>query len=557
MRARLASLGFAMALAPFPNLPAYDLDIIDEDGGINGDYCGTSGTSLRNITSSHTAGRSAGRSAQTPANAVPISSSPFVQRPPKRQRIDSPLPNNMHIEHPSSRDAMPPPPKAVSRMRSVRKIIPSIRKKFSTYSTKTPQYGSRNAADDVHVYEDEQWNNETANDVSMSQDNYRSGTPYMTGALPVENPSQSSNQCASQLLSSVDADHDKADFTFRASSPVKLSKGADSHHPVQQLPTEPSYLRLMDGLSQDYQVELGLKDPRDSTPSTYRFVDDNRQVMPYVQDPRRFRESNVHERWSPGPPSRHQLSHGSSSLARRDLDSAERIQTDNDHSRARHGTTWNPMTPAPQNYPQTGHQIDSVVSPYVERHNHNAPHLSMSRITEPQDSSKRSAAYRSQMPRMAEHESTWCEPRRLNALSFFESPVTSRYPSPQSSHTRQYIERPPPSRHYQSRNLNSSGFITRPSAERSPFFRDSGYRFSRDQPTYYGQQHMHSSAEVPFPSSNHSFRSRPGRVPSAMPPIVSAGSPVRAQPQWEALQRMGVRSSRHVYSRNAGHGNVR
>jgi hypothetical protein len=561
MKKRLASLGFTMALEPVPNLRGYDLDAINDDGGINGDYYGTSGTSLRDITSSHTAGRSAGRSAQTAGNAATVPSSPFVQRPPKRQRVDSPLPNNMHIEQPCSRDAMPPPQKTVSRMHSVRKIFPTIRKKFSGSSTKEPQYKPRNKAEDVHMYEDEHWNDQaivTANDshVSMSQDDYRSGTPYMSGALPVEQPPQSSNHRGSQLLSSVGADHDQADFTFRASSPVKLSKGSNSRHQVQQLPSEPSYLRLMDGLSQDNEIELGLKDPRDSAPSNYRTMDEERQVMPYSQDPRRFKELNMCESWGQRPMSHSHMPRGSSFQTRSDLSAAHRIQTDNNHNRVRHGTTWNPVTPAPRSYQQSGHQAESVVSPYVERNNRNTPHLSISRITEPQDSSKRSAVYRSQRPRMIEHESDWCEPRQLNALSFFESPVISRHPSPQRSHTRQYIERPPPSRHYQSRNLDSSGFITRPPPENSPFFRDSAYGSSRDRPTYSGQQYMHSNSGIPFPSLNRSFHARTGQVPSAMPPIVSTGSPVRTQPQWDALQRMGVRSSRHVYSRNAGHGNV-
>jgi hypothetical protein len=38
MRTRLASLGFAMALEPVPNLKGFDLDLMNDEGGINGDY---------------------------------------------------------------------------------------------------------------------------------------------------------------------------------------------------------------------------------------------------------------------------------------------------------------------------------------------------------------------------------------------------------------------------------------------------------------------------------------------------------------------------------------
>ncbi|KAH5426854.1 hypothetical protein HBI52_126590 [Parastagonospora nodorum] len=552
MRERLASVGFAMQLEPVPNLKRFDLDLINDDGGINGDYYGTSGTTLRKkTTSSHTAGRSA----HTSGDVVVAPSSPFMQRPSKRQRIESPLPNNMQIDPPSSRDAMPPPSKAASRMRSVRKMFPTLRKKFSSgRSTQASEYDIH-SGEDVHMDEDRQWDDPTYGSVrsvraSERQYHHRDGTPYMTGALPVGDEPHGASKRGSQLLSSIGIDNDGPNFTFRAPSPVKMGKRWNLHQPVQ-LPTEPSYIRLMDGLSGEVGVELGLKDPRESSSNSYRPGNATWRSSSYDHDQHRYGETDQ-ENWSPDLPSQQPPGPHGQSLPRGYRSGAvQPDRTDHRQNGAFQELAHNPMTLAPRKFQQPGHQIENVVSHYIESNNHNAAQFSKPRMAETQDSSNHFAAYRSPRPRMIAPEPGWREWRGLNGLSFFESPVISRsHQQPQRVQDQQQINRPPPSRQYQSRNVTSKGFITRPKAEQSPFFRDSAYGSSRDRASPNRQQHVQTSAAIPFPSFNRSTYSRPSQVPSTMPSIVAGRSPVRTQPQWDALQRVGVRSSRHDFSKN-------
>jgi hypothetical protein len=543
MRTRLASLGFAMALEPIPNLKGFDLDLMNDEGGINGDYYGTSGTTLRTkTTSSHTAGRSA----RTSGEVETAPSSPFMQRPLKRQRHDSPRPNHTQIEPPNSRDAMPPPQKPMSRIRSVRnKIIPTLRKKFgSGRSTQAPEYISH-SRDDAHMNDDGRWLDTRSGSARDGRgqdrhDKYRDETTYMTGALPIGHASYNESSRGSQMLSSIGADDDGHDFTFRAPSPVKTNQGRHGHRPVQ-LPTEPSYMRLMDGLAGDVDVELGLKDPRNN-------------ISSYDHGQHRYEDTDQENR-RPDLPFQQQVSHRQYP---QDGDCPGEVlidRPDRSYHRTFQELTRNPITPAPQRFQQTVHQIESVVSPYVERYNRNTTHFSQPRIAETQDSSNRFVAYRSQNPQMIATEPDWREPRGVNGLSFFESPVISgSHQHSQHRPERQHINRPPLSRQYQSRNLTSRGLITRPGAVQSPFFRESAYGSSRDRPTYDRQPHVQSNAAVPFPSFNRSSYTRMSQVPSSMPSIVIGRSPVRTQPQWSALQRMGVRSSRHQSSKNVGQG---
>lgn len=552
MRDRLASVGFAMQLEPVPNLKKFDLDLINDDGGINANYYGTSGTLLRkNTTSSHTAGRSAHAS----GNVVVAPSSPFMQRPPKRQRVDSPLPKNMQIDTPSSRDAMPPPNKAVSRMRSVRKMFPTLRKKFSSgRSTQASEYDIH-SSEDVHMDEDRPWDEQNYGSVRSvrapeGQDHYRGGTPYMTGALPVGDAPHGASDCGSQLLSSICVNNNEPNFTFRAPSPVKMVQRGNPHQAVQ-LPTEPSYIRLMDGLSGEVGVELGLKDPRERSYNPYPPGDVSWPNNSYDHDQHRYGEMDQ-ENWRPDLPSHQQEQHGQSLPKGYHLGAVQPDRIDHRHNRAFQELTRNPVTPASRKFQPPGHQIENVVSPYIESNNRNATQFSKPRMAETQDSSNHFAAYRSPRPRMIAPELDWREPRGLNGLSFFESPVISRsHRQTQRVQEQHQINRPPPSRQYQSRNLTSKGFITRPIAEQSPFFRDSAYGSSRDRPSPNSQQNVHSSTAIPFPSFSRSKYSRPSQVPSTMPSIVSERSYVRTQPQWDALQRVGVRSSRHDFSKNA------
>jgi hypothetical protein len=526
-----------MAFEPIPNLKGFDLDALDDDGGMNGDYHDTPGGSVRKTSSSHTAGRSAHASGN--ANMAP--SSPFM-RPLKRQRVESPLPKNMQVEPPTSRDAMPPPQKPLSKMRSVRNIFPSLRKKFSSgRSTQASDYNDCGGGD-TQMYKEEYWN---GGRVSTARDDFHDETPYMSGALPVNNAPQVPSQRETRLSASVGVGNNTADFTFQAASPVKMSKKSNSRH-SSQLPNEPSYIRLMDGLSQDTEFELGLKDPREGSLNIYQTQEEFMQVIPYGQDPRRSGQTSFPEHWSQEHPSRQQLPNGTSRRG-----STHTYRTNHYHDRISQESAQNLVTPVPRRYQQSGQQIESVVSPCIESNNRASSRVSQPRIAETLDSSNRFAGYRSQKPRIHQPGTSWRDPRGLNGFSFFESPVTSKDPSYHRSHGRRHMDRPRPSRHYQIRNLNSRGPIVRPEAERSSFFGDSAYGSSRPQPAYTTQQQAYPHSAIPFPSFSRLLQSRTGRVLSAMPSIVTGRSPVRTQPQWQALQRIGVRSSQHEFSKHS------
>jgi hypothetical protein len=537
MEQRLAQLGFAIALEPIPNnFRRLDPRVLDDDYGPEGNYYG-SNASLRKTASSHTAGRSA----HTSGNAT-APSSPFMQRPMKRQRLDSPLP--------SSRDAMPPPQKPMSRMQSVtRKIIPTLRKKLTGGRSTPAPYVDDSYGRDVQMRGNEQWG-DTMNSRTTTHQYHHSESPYMSGALPVEQPPQATASHGSQLLSSIGLESDKPDFTLRASSPVRTIKQSRSHQPVQ-LPTEPSYIRLMDGLTHDSGIELGLKDPRQHDSGAYQYDSGQRQVKSHQEHGREDQRWDDRVPCNPGSRIHPQVPNGSSLPVSRLLEYPRDQSADVHVSRA-YQEPLNPATPAPRRQQQQSHQMESVVSPFIDNYYRQTPVYSESRIAEPQDSSNRSVAYPSPRPQLVEIEPAWREPRSLNGLSFMDSPVNSRNRPILYNHDQRAAEQRPPSHHYQSRNLDSRGFITRPETGKSPFFRDSAYGPPRERPSYSRQQQVRAKPANSFPSFNRSSYSRSGQVPASMPSIVSGRSPVRTQLQWQALQRMGVRSSRHEFSSHAG-----
>lgn len=544
MKRRLASLGFAMALEPVPNFKGLDPHAFDSDDAFPGAYPGDAGAMPRKTTSSHTAGRSAHASGQTAA----APSSPLIQRPLKRQRLDSPLPGNMQIDLPTNRNAMPPPPKPISRMHSMRKIFPSLRKKFS-HGRSTPLSDDLVEGNgDIKMYDNGNWQ-DAARDPPSTRDGLRGDTPYMSGALPIEQPAQAETPRESQLLSSVGINDHKSDFTFRSSSPIKMGNPSSEHRPVQ-LPTEPSYIRLMDGLSRDTGIELGLKDPRENTITGYH-DGRNRQVTDTqpVQHPLR---EETQKPWSLGHPFLHQSPHRPLSAARSHLNHPSSSQTNGFGNRAYVEPSLGSVTPAPRRYQQPGQQIDSVVSPFFKSSHRHAPAYSRTGFAELQDSSNRFGASQSQRTRTNEPQSGWHEPRSLNGLSFFDSPVNARNQPIQHTYERRYIEPTTSSRHYASRNLNSRGLITRPEAGGPPFAGDNAYRSSCERPSYATRAPVHSQSANHFPSFTSSSYSRPRQLPSALPPTGPSRSPDGTQPQWDNLQRMGVRSSRQTFGNFVG-----
>ncbi|KAJ4378285.1 hypothetical protein N0V86_005985 [Didymella sp. IMI 355093] len=292
MKERLSSLGFAMALEPVPNHTQLTLDDLSEISGIAEAYA-EDDRRFQKSSSTHTAGRSAHTS------GYPYTSS---DRPLKRQRVDSPLPQGMHTDPPSSREMMPPPSKPLSRMRSVRGLFPTIRKKFSSSRSSPKEHQKKNR--DVQMYDNGQWRDAaepyTQGDQSSPHDNLRTEPPYMSGALPNEQAPQES-----RLLAGLGRHTNASEFSFRASSPVKMNGGRNEQHPVQ-MAREPSYLHLMDGLSRDNGVELGLKDPRESSLNHHATQSTVRSPVSTPQNQRQSEEADGQQRWRLGHAFLHQ-----------------------------------------------------------------------------------------------------------------------------------------------------------------------------------------------------------------------------------------------------------
>jgi hypothetical protein len=545
MQKRLAQLGFAMALEPVPNFKGIDPHALDSDEALPSETR-QSGVKPRTTTSSHTAGRSA----YTTGRLGTASSGSFFQRPMKRQRLHSPLPNDTHIDHPSSRDAMPPPRKSMSRMQSVRKMFPSLRKKFSSGRSRSIEDDALEDSD-VQMYDNGRWQ-----DVEVARrptrDELRGETPYMSGALPVERSPQASGPRRSQLLGSVGFQHNESDFTFRASSPVKTGEQGSSHRPVH-LPTEPSYIRLMDGLSRDNGVELGLKDPRQQQITNYCVDSRNRQVPPaYRKD--NTEQVDYQRRWSLGQHFMHQSPYESSLSVNVRQHPSSGYQTNGYTNRAPNAPALSLATPAPRRQHHPTHQIESVVSPYFRNgHDQAQFHLSTG-LAEPQDSSDHSGDYHSQRSRANHPRAGWVEPRSLNGLSFFDSPVDSRNEPIKVGRQRRLVELAPTPLPYQRqrRHLNPRGFITRPEDGDSLYTNDSVYGPSQNRDFYNRNTRTHFQTSINVPPVHRPDCSRIGQVPSIIPSIVPSRPPARVQSRWENLQRVGVRSSCNAFGHVSG-----
>ncbi|KZM22033.1 zinc ion binding [Ascochyta rabiei] len=350
MKERLSSLGFAMALEPVPNYSQLTSDDLNEMESIAEIYLEDHGC-FQKSSSSHTAGRSAHTSGNE-AVAHPFTSS---DRPLKRRRVDSPLPYDMNVDASNSRDAMPPPSKIPSRIRSVRGLIPNIRKKFSSRQSIPKMQRANNG--DVRMYDQGHWRSAVkfpiGDSCSSTHHDIRSEPPYMTGALPVEPTSQ-----ASHLFTNLGSHTNASDFTFRASSPVKMNRG-QSEDQQARLPTEPSYLQLMDGLSHDSDFELGLTDPRRNAT---RQCEAGSIVKPFFQNPqgqRRPTEVNTQQRWGLGHAFLHQSPNGPPKLAGYQRSALYR-EPKAHFSRAQYDPSVGAASPASNPVQQPARQIGNV-----------------------------------------------------------------------------------------------------------------------------------------------------------------------------------------------------
>jgi len=367
---------------------------------------------------------------------------------------------------------------------------------------------------------------------SLPHEDLGSEPPYMSEALPAEQTSQ-----ASHLPASFGQHTNASEFSFRATSPVKIIGGRSEQYAVQT-PTGPSYLRLMDGLSRDNGVELGLRDPRDSTSTQYAV---DLTVRPPVTTPRnqyQAQEADDQQRWRLG----HAFLHQSPNAPPRMNSQQRTSQQDKSKgffSRAHYDPSAGVPTPAPPQSQQPVRHIQNVVSsPFFGRSDNGAPHPPQPRITETQPSSHRSAVSRSQRYPTSQGTTEWRERPTLNGLSFFDAPVYTRH-GPIAHKTYQQ-----PSRHSSLQTLEGG----RPNIHRGSVL-DSSYE-SSTRPPFARQQQVQSPLQArPFFSYSRAHPSRIGQPPLSMLSVVSSHSPVRNRTQWETLQRAGVRSSRQNFGR--------
>ena len=532
MRERLASLGFAMALEPVPNHTQLTKDDIHEIESITEAYTEDQ-RHLRVPPSSHTVGRTANESDHA---------SNSQERPLKRQRIDSPLPRDMQTDAPSSRDIMPPPAKPLSRMRSVRGLIPTIRKKF-TNSRSSPT-NARNSSGEVRPYrkktnlpgnqptDRERWGGESRPHSDVS--NLR---PEVPCNIPTQTPS-----AQFQGMGFAGSEADMTEFSFRAPSPVK-----NRDRPVQ-MPTEPSYIRLMDGLSYDNGIELDLKDPRLDTR--------NRQTVDTLttQSPTPTRKKSKdadfgpRARWALGHAFLHQSPNGATRPSNGQKRSSPQKSPKGFFSRAQYDHPVDNDRMSPTQLRQPERQTQDVVSSFFGSSQYDAPTTSQPKETEFQTSLHRFASSRSPMrlpPYGPGEQSSRSEKERHLIYS------------PHDPRTAPLLYREP----WQSSSQDASQSHQMPSARGIQPVEQSSFLFQTDR--RLSPQHVTSSsprrqqqadsfrARIPNASFNPALPPRIRRLPSAKPGIISSNS-ARSRTQWDTLQRAGVRSSRQTHGMRKG-----
>lgn len=519
MQARLKQLGHAMELEPIPPFPdelPFEQNATPENLNANAEQ--------QIPASSHTVGRSAQNTGY--AEELGDRSSPQTGRPSKRARINSP-PRTNNPNAPSSRDLMPPPSKTLSRMKSVRKFIPSIRQRFSRSKPARLSPAMQELSSDVQMYENgyceavdppDQLSSERERPPARHGTDAQNGGPYMSGALPVEPLPQAEAVVERQPL--PNAGMQSGDFTFRSLSPIKLDQPQ-----AQTLPVEPSYIRLMDGLGKDCGLNLGLHDPRlgpsqayGSTPAAVTRDNNNAggQGVTY-----------------------HQSMRASSPQVPRHVEAQDAYPTGHYHAMT-HNQAIEPVTPAPSRFrPAPG--IENVVSPFFGSHVYDSARIPRTSMTERQNSTPRSNAYRFREPKFGEN---WSTGRSLNGLSFFDSPLNDRNEPIEPGYRGRRLDSVAPQR-YQSRNVDARGFIVRPGGEPSARASEGIYgsvgRSSVQQPPLYPP-----GGPVSFRAFSRASRSRPALASSATGSLEREyrGSPIRASRQWSGLERAGVRSSR-------------
>jgi hypothetical protein len=388
------------------------------------------------------------------------------------------------------------------------------------------------------MYDNGQWRDAAEpyiqGDQSSPHDDLRGEPPYMSGALPNEQATQES-----RLLAGLGRHTNASEFSFRASSPVKINGGRNEQHPVQ-MATEPSYLHLMDGLSRDNGVELGLKDPRENSLNHHSIQSTVRPPVSTPQNQRQSKEADGQRRWRLGHAFLHQSPNAPSRPSNQQRTSPQ-DRSEGFFSRAHYEPSAGLTSRAPQPQQPVRYIQNVVSSPFFGHDHHDASHSPQTRITETQPSSHRSAVCQSQRYPTSRATAAWHKPPSLDELSFVDAPLGSR----NESITHKAYQQP-------SRDMSPQIYgdrhLSHPNTFRTSVIQGSGYGPSTG-PSFSRQQHVQSLVR---PQPFFSYRvppSRIGRLPSSMPSIVSSHSPVRHRTHWETLERAGVRSSRQTFGR--------
>ncbi|KAF2018032.1 hypothetical protein BU24DRAFT_479362, partial [Aaosphaeria arxii CBS 175.79] len=234
MKQRLAALGFQMPLEPLTFNGRFPLDDKSQCVDLVADMPGSSLQQTPNSPQPPQPRMSSIEQEQATVNSS-------TKRPLKRLRIDSPLPD-WSMPTPlfdrrgaQSREMMPPPTKPVSKVRSLKKFWPPFLRS-----------SGRNISSPIltHTTYNQSLGNAVPDDNSV------------TTNAPINGNHENLHPWASPRFNSDD-NHGAADP--ESFHPVNGTESSTKH---SLLPTEPSYLRLMDGLSRDNDLHLLLKDPR-------------------------------------------------------------------------------------------------------------------------------------------------------------------------------------------------------------------------------------------------------------------------------------------------------
>jgi hypothetical protein len=510
MKERLASLGFTTALEPIPKSPKLSSDIFDEPVESK-EHHPVKNRWFRAPNLTRTTGR--------PSNDTVEQMHDSQDRPTKRQRIDSPFHRNLQTNL-SSRDAMPPPSKPLSHITSMRKIIPTLRKKLShNRSMPTPHQASRHD-NDTEMSEDGHYGGATTNQPRAraqhvpTQGGMRQNKPLISGETPTQPEYGLADPRESILLRSVGISENKSDFTFRATSPVTTDTQMNRYQPLQP-PKESSYMRLMDGISRDDELEIGLRDPRE---------DVNGQVTHITEN-----DSETLERGQPWS-----LRHVPSSR------SGGR-NTGQQHYVRNNGL----ITPTTRRLPHPAPPVESVVSPFFRTNHLDTRVLLGTAVTEPRDSSSLFNNYQSPSVQARKTTSQSREPIGLNGLSFFQSPVVSGNEPLQHINAERMSD---PSQHARSSNLTSKGFFARPEIKQRPYMGNHTRDSSSTRPSVSYHYPTQPQLPVQFPSFVSNSSSRARQLSSAVPSIISGRSFAGS-----GLSRhLGVKDSRQTCTAGQG-----